>query len=592
MTEPTTNADAATLEKMFIEELVGLQCKEVGRVPIGVAGVSAVMAYGAWSHLHPIAPIAWFSVVIALLIVRMSIVKKYFAAAISPLVMQEWLERFSHFNGWAMGVGVFAFMHWYSLQWQAIATIFSLALVAGALPASAFIHKHFKNYSLAIIICLALGWAFFGKTDERVLSFMIALLCVAYLFVFTSFIKDAEAKAKQGFFIRYENVRLLEEIKAQQVEITRERDIAQKANLAKSRFLASASHDLRQPLQTIAMYNAALSLRPLDEQSSQLVRSAGVATSSLTSLLNALLDVSQLDTNAITAKISSVDLFALSQKLDQEFSQLAQHKDRRFTTAVPTKLTVTADPLLLERVLRNLLDNAFKHGAKSIVALNAHALGTGRVKIEICDDGPGIPESEFETIFEEFYQLKNPERDRAQGLGLGLPIVRRVCQLMGATCTVESRLNETKFILEFARAEEVDTPMPEVNRSLTASPILQGKKVMVFDDEAQVRDSLKALLEGWGCEVRTTGEQRAAVAFLGSESYMVLLIDYRLRDGHNGLGFVTTFAELLGQTATILITGDATDAVTHQAEALGVPVMRKPIDAAELRRTLEDIATP
>jgi hypothetical protein len=99
MTEPTTNADAATLEKMFIEELVGLQCKEVGRVPIGVAGVSAVMAYGAWSHLHPIAPIAWFSVVIALLIVRMSIVKKYFAAAISPLVMQEWLERFSHFNG-------------------------------------------------------------------------------------------------------------------------------------------------------------------------------------------------------------------------------------------------------------------------------------------------------------------------------------------------------------------------------------------------------------------------------------------------------------------------------------------------------------
>jgi signal transduction histidine kinase/CheY-like chemotaxis protein len=579
------------LDAQFVDELISLQCTEAARPPYGVVGVASVMAVGAWSYLHPIGPVVWVVAIVAALIYRIVVIRRFFAGQLNSLGMGRWLNRFSLINGFTMGLGVMVFMHWYTLQWQAVATIFLLGLVAGSMPASAMRPEPFKIYTVTVIAFLAAGWVFFGKTDALALSIMIAILCVAYLSVFVSFIQDAEAKARVGFKMRYENLRLLNEVKLQQIEITRERDIAQKANLAKSRFLASASHDLRQPLQTISMYNAALSLRPLDEQSMKLVKSSGVATTSLASLLNALLDVSQLDANSVVAKISDVDLSLLSQKIHHEFSQLAIHKDRELKTLVPSGLIVRADPILLERVLRNLLDNALKHGAKSIVMLSAHATFSGKVVIVVADDGGGIPEHELEAIFEEFYQLKNAERDRTQGLGLGLPIVRRLCQLMNATCVVTSNQDDTKFTLEFAvggtliPSEVLSVPVPEL------PSILLDRRILVFDDELEVRESVAALLQGWGCVVDTVGEDNAALLLMNKHKYLALLIDYRLRNGRSGLHFVARYGELLGTGATILITGDLNAQVQEQAESLGVPVMRKPIDPAELKRTLEDIAT-
>jgi signal transduction histidine kinase len=587
-----TDFSEQELDNMFEEEMIALQCVEAGRLPIGVAGVACVLAAGAWSYLHPIGPLVWVLAVIALLLFRKTIIKKFVAGQITSPQMGKWLDKFSLFNGVTMGLGVMLFMRWYSLQWQAVATIFLLGLVAGSMAAAALRPRPFKIYAAPVIAFLAAGWVFFGKTDALALSIMIALLCVAYLSVFTSFIKDAEQKSKAGFNMRYENLRLLEEVKLQQTEITRERDIAQKANLAKSRFLASASHDLRQPLQTISMYNAALSLRPLDDQSMKLVKSSGVATTSLASLLNALLDVSQLDANSVVVKMGDVDLYLLAQKMHHEFSQLAIHKDRELKTLVPENLMVKADPILLERVLRNLLDNALKHGAKSIVLLNAHTTLAGKVIISVADDGGGIPENELEAIFEEFYQLKNSERDRAQGLGLGLPIVRRLCQLMGASCKVISNDEETKFTLEFETGGINPVTGGAAQALIPETGILGGRRVIVFDDELEVRESLGALLTGWGCVVDTVGDEMACIALMKKHKYLAMLIDYRLRDGRSGLQFIARYGDLLGQSATILITGDVNPLVQDQAETLGVPVMRKPIDPAELKRTLEDIATP
>jgi two-component system, sensor histidine kinase len=589
---PAQSLSPQELDKMFVVEQVTLQCNEAGRVPLGVSGVSGVIAYGAWSHLHPIWPVVWFMVVTGLLAWRYRLARQFLRGDMTPNLMGDRLNQFSVMNGVTLGLGVMVFMRWYSLQWQLIATILLLAMVAGAMPATALRSKHYKTYAIPVIGFLSLGWAFFGRTDQAGISFVIALLCPAYLLVFTSFIKDAEEKSRIGFQMRYENARLLSELKEKQLEVIRERDVAQKASLAKSRFLASASHDLRQPLQTIAMYNAAISLRPLDDQTKNLVKSAGIATSSLTSLLNALLDVSQLDTASITANMSEVNIFGLVARLEHEFTQLALHKDIRFSTSIPRDLNIYADVILLERVLRNLLDNAFKHGANNRIELRAFRITSEAAKIEIFDDGKGIPAHEFEAIFEEFYQLKNPERDRAQGLGLGLPIVRRLCQLMNAICNVQSDSVGTTFSLEFSASHDRFESAITVKKPEVSSSILIGKKILVLDDESQVRASMGALMHGWGCVAHLAGDPESALQYLENNQYLVLLIDFRLRAGMTGLQFLESYAHLLSSTATILITGDATKEVATSAESLGVPVMRKPIDAAELRRTLEDIATP
>jgi CheY-like chemotaxis protein len=273
-------------------------------------------------------------------------------------------------------------------------------------------------------------------------------------------------------------------------------------------------------------------------------------------------------------------------RIQPEFAQLAAHQGVRFDVQIPARLSVMADPILLERVIRNLVDNAFKHGAKSFIGLSVRIVGETQVAIEILDDGAGIPTDEQEAIFEEFYQLKNPERDRARGLGLGLPIVRRLCTMFGGTCSVISKPGDTRFIVELRRSSVDSTWQEPTSEKATASK-LQGQSVLILDDEADIRDSLAAVLTAWGCKVDKAGEPGEALTLLGGHQYSVLLIDYRLRGEYTGLRFIQDHKALLQMTASIMITGDANPLVAEQAEKLNVPVLRKPISPAELRRMLE-----
>lgn len=580
------------LGRLFEEDQTRHQAQESARIPLGVVGVSAILAYGAWSVGHGTIGFIWFALVTALLLWRTAVSQYYFSGMLSSWRMSQWWLRFCVMNGVAFGGGTLIFMQWFSPHWQALTTIFVLAFVAGAVATTAFSTRHYRAYAVPLIALFSLGWAFFGHTDPRELSWFIAMLCPVYLVVFMYFVKHSESNARAGFKMRFESERLLEQVKAKQIEVIRERDIAQKANRAKSRFLASASHDLRQPLQTISMYYAALSLRPLDATSSELVSRAGTAITSLTSLLNALLDVSQLDTAAIKARIVDVNLQKLVARIQHEFKELALHRSVNFEAHIPDGLSVRADPILLERILRNLLDNALKHGARTHAELEARAIDASTVEITVRDDGDGIPEDEHESIFEEFYQRHNPERDRAQGLGLGLPIVRRLSALCNGSCRVESRPGDTRFVTRFPRAADADQSRSDRHHLKTESSWLRGARILVVDDESEVRASLAALLKGLGCIVDVAGEVEETSQMLARHSYMALLIDYRLRNGYTGLRYITEHRDLLGSVATIMITGDASSVITEQAEALDVPVMRKPIDPVELRRTLEDIASP
>jgi two-component system, sensor histidine kinase len=584
----TFSLNDGNLEEMFLDEQTVLQCSLASKIPIGVVLISILLLSGAWSSVHPFLPVVWFIGVLVLLGWRVFVVRRFKKGYFDGSRMYQWLSAFSIMNGVTMGLGVFCFMSWYTQQWQAIASMMIVGIVAGAVPATALRKYLFTLYTTPVIAAITFGWAIFGKADSLLANLLIASLFPLYLWIFIAFVSASEAKAREGFKMRYENLRLVEELRLQQQETVKERDVAQKANLAKSRFLASASHDLRQPLQTIAMYNAALSLRKLDQDSQLLLKNSMSATASLTSLLNALLDVSQLDTNMIKPMFRSVDLDSMLMRLTEEFTQLASHNGKKFINKVAEEMYVFADPILIERIIRNLVDNAFKHGARTQVVISAMRVQEAHIQLDIFDDGLGVPHSEQEAIFEEFYQLKNPARDRAQGLGLGLAIVRRVASLMDVRCTLKSDANGTTFslvMLSSTNASEsslLTTPEP-------TSDVLEGKRILVLDDDADVRDSLEALLNEWGCITDKADSTKQALEFIQHHSYLALLVDFRLGHSQNGLEFLDQNSEILNSTATIMITGDASSDPRLIELKATLPIMRKPIDPVELKRTLVDI---
>lgn len=584
----TVSLSDAKLDEMFLDEQTLLQCNLAAKIPFGIVLISVLILIGAWSSVHPFLPVVWFTVVLALLIWRIFVIWGFKKGNFESNRMRQWLSAFSIMNGLTMGLGVICFMNWYNQQWQAIASMLMCGLVAGTVPATAFRKYLFTLYTIPVIAAMTFGWAIFGKTESVSLNLMIASLFPLYLWIFIAFVSSAEVKAKEGFKIRYENLRLVQELSLQQQETIKERDAAQKANLAKARFLVSASHDLRQPLQTIAMYNAALSLRKLDPESQLLLKNSMAATASLTSLLNALLDVSQLDTNAIKPMFRTVNLSEILWRLTKEFTQLAEHNGKKFNNLVPDGIYLAADPILVERIIRNLVDNAFKHGARTQVTVSVALVQASQIRLDVYDDGFEIPPSEQEAIFEEFYQLKNPARDRAQGLGLGLAIVRRVAALMDVSCTLKSDANGTTFSL-LLLGSTPPSPLPLLATSEPASDVLEGKRILVLDDDPDIRDSLEALLNAWGCITDKADSTTRAIELIQQHSYLVLLVDFRLGNSQNGLEFLDQNAELLNSTATIMITGDASsDPRLIELEA-ELPIMRKPIDPLELKRTLIDI---
>ena len=270
------------------------------------------------------------------------------------------------------------------------------------------------------------------------------------------------------------------------------------ANLARSRFLAAASHDLRQPLHTLSLYSAALKLHAPDGATGEIAIHINKALASLSALVDSLLDISKLDAGAVQPEPQNVSLKPLIERIEADYRPLANGKGLEFHVAAPDILVET-DPVLLERLVRNLVDNAFKYTAAGNVTLDTEVDGT-KVRIIVRDTGPGIPAAERERIFEEFYQIGNPERDRVQGLGLGLAIVQRLADLLVLELTLESEPGRgSTFTVTVPPAPE-RRAVPRVSGApVAAKPrALDGARVLVIDDEPDVRAGMRTLLEHLG----------------------------------------------------------------------------------------------
>jgi signal transduction histidine kinase/HAMP domain-containing protein len=369
-------------------------------------------------------------------------------------------------------------------------------------------------------------------------------------------------------------------------EIEEKRRQLEVAGQQKSQFFAAASHDLRQPMHALSLYSDTLKLQAPSGAIGEIAGHIDKAVASLSALVDSLLDISRLDAGVVLPEVQPVSVRTLLESIEVGYRPVAREKGLEFRIEAADGL-VSTDPVLLERLVRNLVDNAFKYTAAGGVTLRAELAGP-TVRIAVCDSGPGIPAAERERIFEEFYQIGNPERDRSQGLGLGLAIVRRLAQLLGLQITLESEPGRgSTFSVTMPLAEEKSAS----RRAPAAAPgarSLAGTQVLVIDDEPEVRTGMQMVLEQVGCRVATCGGYAEAERLLDRQPLDVQLIiaDFRLRQNESGIETVRRLRARLGNVPALLLSGDTAPERLREAKSSGLRLVHKPLSADKLTKSM------
>lgn len=366
---------------------------------------------------------------------------------------------------------------------------------------------------------------------------------------------------------------------------------AEQANVAKTRFLAAASHDLRQPIHALGLFFAELSDRVYSAETAPVIRQVEDSIEAINSMLNALLDVSKLDAGVVKPVIEPFVLIDLFERLQAEFQPIAleNHNELRIR---PTLATVNTDPAMLERMLRNLIGNALRYTENGRVLVIARPRGR-YIVCQVLDNGSGIPKDQLEDIFIEFHQLQNPARDRRRGLGLGLAIVKRLANLLQYDIKVASHFGRGScFSISLPLASET-TAREAIKLTETAflpNNSLAGCQVLVLDDDISVLESMQGLLSYWGCYVITAGSPSEAVdkVMASLQKPELLIIDYRLTDNVSGIDVARNLQNRFGYPiAVLIITGDTAPERLREADASGFPLLHKPVQPAKLRSTLQ-----
>ncbi|MGE5492404.1 MAG: ATP-binding protein, partial [Actinomycetota bacterium] len=357
---------------------------------------------------------------------------------------------------------------------------------------------------------------------------------------------------------------------------------AQRLNQAKSEFLAAASHDLRQPLQAISLFHAALNATPLNDEQRQLMNYLSLSLTSLGDLLNALLDISKLDAGLVKANMETVPIDWIFQKIDAEFSSLARKKRLRFKYFYPhTPLAVQTDGKLLLSMLGNLVGNAIKYTDQGGILVSMRRRG-GQLLVQVWDTGIGIPDEFRQKIFDEYFQIGNRERDRAKGVGLGLSIVRRLSRLLGAEVRCHS-LPGRGSIFEFSLplADEVAAPVaaPEVPDSFDG---FEGSTVMVVEDDAAVGTAIRAACEAQGMRAILHPNAESALADAEALRADYYVSDFRL-PGMSGLDLLDRLQQDVGYPINaVLLTGELASTEFLKKNHKGFTVLFKPITFVKL----------
>jgi signal transduction histidine kinase/CheY-like chemotaxis protein len=387
---------------------------------------------------------------------------------------------------------------------------------------------------------------------------------------------------KQLVKLRIQTEQLATDLKGQ-------KEIAEHASAAKTTFLAAASHDLRQPVHALGLFIGALRRVVMPLEGQRLIEQIEESTVAMDGLFSALLDISQLDAGTVEVHRQSFPIGTLLERMCRDHEAEAVAKGLSLAWA-PSTAVVDCDPVLLERILRNLLSNAVRYTNHGRVLVGCRRRGA-TISIQVLDTGPGIPPDQRDRIFQEYYQLGNPERDRTKGLGLGLAIVRRLAGLLGCKMTLRSRAGHGSCFEVSVPIATGEIPASKDALEATSGALAHGF-IVVIDDELAIRNAMSALLAGWGHETIVVGSGDEAVRKLSSceQRPDLIICDYRLRDGENGIRVIERLrSEYNEAIPAMLITGDTAPDRLAEAKASSLLLLHKPVSNGKLRAAIVNL---
>ena len=369
-------------------------------------------------------------------------------------------------------------------------------------------------------------------------------------------------------------------------ELLEKKDEAERGNRAKTRFLAAASHDLRQPMHALGLFVAELGQKPHAPDTRRLVEQIAISAETMENLLDSLLDISRLDVGALDRQIKPFPLQPLLERIEVDYRREAGLRGQRLRLR-PTSLWVESDPLLLERILHNLISNALRYTPGGTILVACRKRGR-KVRIEVRDNGPGIAPEAQEAIFQEFVQLDNPERNRAKGLGLGLAIVRRLTDLLEHPLQLKSSPGRGSLF-----AIELPSAAPGIltdHRQPAPAQALARLHVVLVDDDELALASTTGLLESWGCQVSAADTGAALLATLrpGDEPPDIIVCDYQIAGTGDGLLLIEHLRRHFAkQIPAVILSGDTSQATAAAIQEADIPLLHKPVRPAKLRALLQ-----
>jgi signal transduction histidine kinase len=529
---------------------------------------------------------AWAAIQLAMQISREVLIAAWRRRAPPDAALQAWARAYTLYmvaTGALWGVTIILFAHPDQPITVALTMCCLYAIAAGSTPANAYNPPGLYalvGFMFAPIV-VRLLWT--GRLEYVLLGVASGLYAVAM----AAMCRVQAATLDEGFRIRFENRALLEAVTVQKAEAEDARHRAERASLAKSQFLAAASHDLRQPLYALSLFSASLETLKLDEDGRAVVGRIQDSVQAMEQLFDGLLDLSKLDAGVVQPRPAPVCIDALFDRLSQYFYPIAAARGIELRLRSDGEW-VLSDPVLLEQVLANLVSNAIRYTASGGVLIAARRRAAG-VRLEVWDTGIGIAGADLERIFEEFVQVGEPEGGAVRGLGLGLSIARRSAALIGATIEVASHPGRGS---RFSLTQPVSLPAlapVEVRPAHLSQPWQGSLPVLIVDDDDNVRLALADLLGRWQVTFDATASAEAALSLLDQgKRYSLVLADYRLGQGLNGLDLLDAIAARHEGVcpSMALVTANFEPELIGAARDRGVLMMHKPVQAAQLRRML------
>ena len=595
-----SSTQAAAAPDQALEREIDLACVRTlfRQIPNSFVAAMVVTAYMAATLHGKVATswlVGWLGLQALAQVHRGWVFFAYRRATVDVDNAGRWARRYATYMAFAGGVWAVAAALFLDVQ-QPLAIAFTLCglygITGGSVSGNAYYRPAVLWFIWPVFITVLVRLAAEGRGDFLALG----LASAAFAGILTLFCRVQGASIRDSLRVRFENAELLVKLAAQTAAAESARAQAEQANLAKSQFLAAASHDLRQPLHALGLFSASLHGLVLDERALQAVASIQVNIDALEDMFNVILDVSKLDAGVVEARLSPQPLQPLLDKVVRQLQPVAAAKGLRLA-AVPTGAWALTDLTLLQRVVGNLVSNALRYTERGgvVLAVRRDAGEDGRAgwRVECRDSGVGIAEADQARVFDEFVQLHNPQRDRRQGLGLGLAIARRIGRLIGGELRLRSGPGRGSVFHLRLPACDAGAPeaLPVATPLAAGGDLLQDRVVMVIDDEASIRDGVCMLLEQWGCVVHAAADADEALALSARLPALdLVLADLRLPGALDGIAAVAALrAARTAPLLACLVTGESHAASLQAARDSGLTLLHKPVRAAQLRAAFNHV---